>query len=172
VLADQRCHLHTEPYEAQTFIPSQLFTGTLALGTRQTEGEIYVVRGLSKSLLGRTAISDLELIKRAVAVDHNLTPKEQFPSLFQGLGKLQGEYTIKLREDAEPFALTTPSRVAISLLKSVQQELKRMEEIGVIVKVEQPTERCAGMVVVPKANSRVRICVDLTRSDPGSVGRG
>ena len=28
-----------------------------------------------------------------------------------------------------------------------------MEEIGVIAKVEQPTEWCAGMVVVPKANS-------------------
>ena len=38
-----------------------------------------------------------------------------------------------------------------------------MEEIGVIMKVEQPTEWCVCMVVVPKANSRVRICVDLTR---------
>ena len=38
-----------------------------------------------------------------------------------------------------------------------------MEEMGVIAKVEQPTEWCAGMVVVPKADSKVRICVDLTR---------
>ena len=32
-----------------------------------------------------------------------------------------------------------------------------------IAKVNQPTEWCSGMVVVPKANSKVRICVDLTR---------
>ena len=38
-----------------------------------------------------------------------------------------------------------------------------MEELGVIARVNQPTEWCAGMVVVPKANSKVRICVDLTR---------
>ncbi|ETX01927.1 MAG: hypothetical protein ETSY2_36450 [Candidatus Entotheonella gemina] len=38
-----------------------------------------------------------------------------------------------------------------------------MEELGVIARVNQPTEWCAGMVVVPKANSQVRICVDLTR---------
>lgn len=38
-----------------------------------------------------------------------------------------------------------------------------MEESGVIAKVNQPTEWCCGMVVVPKANSRVRICVGLTR---------
>ena len=37
-------------------------------------------------------------------------------------------------------------------------ELDRMERIGVISRVDKPTDWCAGMVVVPKA---VRICVDL-----------
>ena len=45
------------------------FTGTFTLGARQTKGEIYVARGLSRSLLGRPAISDLELIKRIATVD-------------------------------------------------------------------------------------------------------
>ena len=35
--------------------------------------------------------------------------------------------------------------------------------MGVISKVEEPTEWCAGMVVVPKSNGKVRICVDLTK---------
>ena len=90
-------------------------------------------------------------------------PSTQFLSLFQGLGRLEGEYTIELQDDTKPFALTTPHRVAIPLLKSVEKELKRMEELGVIKKVNQPTEWCSGMVVVPKANSQVRICVDLIR---------
>ena len=38
-----------------------------------------------------------------------------------------------------------------------------MESIGVISKVQQPTEWCVGMVVVPKANGKVRTCVDLTK---------
>ena len=38
-----------------------------------------------------------------------------------------------------------------------------MGNLGVIAKVEQPTEWCAGMVVVPKLNGKVRFCVDLTR---------
>ena len=36
-----------------------------------------------------------------------------------------------------------------------------MEALGVISKVEVPTPWCTGMVVVPKKNGTVRICVDL-----------
>jgi len=46
------------------------------------------------------------------------------------------------------FSLCTPRRVGISLLPRVKEELARMEVLGVIEKVEQPTEWCAGLVVV------------------------
>ena len=36
-----------------------------------------------------------------------------------------------------------------------------MESLGVISRVDQPTPWCAGMVVVPKKNGDIRICVDL-----------
>ena len=136
------------------------FSGTLTLHDRKTTEEIYVVSGLTKSLLGRPAIDRLKLIRRLANVNTTQTPREQFPSLFQGLGKMEQPYTIQLNDGAKPFALSTPRRVAIPLLKSVQQEL---ESMGVISRVHQPTEWCAGMVVVPKASGTVRICVDLTK---------
>ena len=40
-------------------------------------------------------------------------------------------------------------------------ELDQMEEMGVISRVENLTDWCAGMVVVPKKTGAVRICVDL-----------
>ena len=36
-----------------------------------------------------------------------------------------------------------------------------MQDLGVIVPIEEPTDWCTGMVVVP--NGTVRICVDLTK---------
>ena len=87
----------------------------------------------------------------------------KFPRLLKGLGKLEGEYTIKLMDNAKPYALTTPRRIAIPLLPRVKAELERMERMGVIRRVQDPTDWCAGMVVVLKSGDRVRICVDLTR---------
>lgn len=76
---------------------------------------------------------------------------------------MEGEYTIKLREEATPFSIMVPRRIPHPLRTKVQEELRRMERLGVIRKIEKPTPWCAGMVVTPKANGAVRICVDLTR---------
>ena len=48
-------------------------------------------------------------------------------------------------------------------MRAVKDELDRMQRLGVIELVETPREWSAGMVVVPKTNGRVRICVDLTK---------
>ena len=45
----------------------------------------------------------------------------------------------------------------------VCSELKRMEDLEIICKVDQRTNWCAGMVVVPKTNGSVRICGDFIR---------
>ena len=87
----------------------------------------------------------------------------EFPDLFNGLGKMEGPYTITLKENAQPFAVNVPRRVALPLMEKAKRELKRMEALGVISKVEQPTDWCAPMVVVPKSQDDVRICVDLTK---------
>ena len=119
------------------------FSGTLSLQDREAREEIYVVSGLTKPLLGRPAIDQLRLVQRHTNVNITKNPKEQFPSLFQGLGKLEQPYTIQLKDNAKPFVLSTPRRVAISLLKPVQQELECMESMEVISRVNQPTEWCA-----------------------------
>ena len=70
---------------------------------------------------------------------------EPVPNIFKGLGKLKDNYVIKLRENATPYALTTPRRVPLPLLPKVKEELQRMEPLGVIMKIEEPTDWCAGM---------------------------
>lgn len=140
------------------------FMGKLKHKRNKFEQEMYVVKRLHKPLLGQPAIQALGLVKRIEEVQvEKQSQIEQHPNLFTGLGKLQGEYTIKLQDGAKPYALTTPRRVPIPLKKRVKAELDRMVSQGVIQKIQEPTDWCAGMVVAPKSNGKVRICVDLTR---------
>ena len=88
-------------------------------------------------------------------------PQKSFPTLFRSLGKLQRSYHIQLKEGAKPLSLTAPCHVP--LLSKVKAEVDRMKQLGVIVPVKEPTDWCSGMVVVPKPQDRVRICMNLTQ---------
>ena len=82
-----------------------------------------MVKDLHKPLLGRPAIEALGLVARVGELQQEQNPEQLFPGLFTGLGKLQGEYTIKLRDGAKSFSLTTSRRVAIPLIPAVKTEL-------------------------------------------------
>ena len=138
------------------------FKGNLAHKEHSHVDTVYVVRGLRNNLLGLRSIERLQLVKRMEAMStppFDLTSR--FPNVFAGLGTLGEEYTIRLKDDARPHALYTPRSVALPLRDKVHEELDRMEKMGVISKVNDPTPWCAGMVVVPKKSGAVRICVDL-----------
>ena len=138
------------------------FPGKLSHGSKTVEQQVYVVRGLRTNLLGLSAITALNLAVRVdTTSDIGSSIREDYPSLFQGLGNLGEEYEIKLKPDAKPHNLCTPRFVPLPLREKVRQELDRMESLGVISRVDEPTMWCAGMVVVPKKNESIRICVDL-----------
>ncbi|CAB4025773.1 Transposon Ty3-G Gag-Pol poly, partial [Paramuricea clavata] len=134
---------------------------------KTTTEEIFVVKGLERSLLGRQAAHSLNLLNCVDALNSNEmkeSVKEKYPNLFTGLGQIKDqEYDIKVTHEATPFAITVPRQVPIPLRKETERELQRMERNGVISRVEDPTEWCAPMVVTPKSNGKVRVCVDLTK---------
>ena len=90
---------------------------------------------------------------------------EKYPQLFDGLGKLNTEYMydIKINPDATPYSVHSPRRISLPLHKNVKAELERLQSLGVIIPVTEPTPWCTPIVVVPKSSGDVRICVDLTK---------
>ena len=115
------------------------------------------------NLLGLPAIKGLHLL----LVHHNLecyptnAIKQVFPSLFTGLGTLQDDYEIQVKQDAQPFSLGAARNIPLPLCDKVKQELDVMEAQGFISKVQKPNPWCTGMVVVkqmetPKSVSELR----------------
>ena len=71
---------------------------------------------------------------------------------------------IHIREDAKPFALTAARKVPFGWRDKVKKQLDDLEAKSIITPVQEPTEWCHPIVVVPKKNSdEVRVCVDLTK---------
>ena len=123
---------------------------------------VFVVQDLRSNLLGLAAIASLQLLQQVDATHTGVVDFwKQFPKVLQGLGTLGEEYQIQLKEGAVPYAIYTPRHVVIPLRSKVQEELKWMEIAGVISRVDEPTQWCAGMVTVPKRSGDVQICMDL-----------
>ena len=139
------------------------FTATISYKDVSTEKVLYVVDRQEHALLYKGACERLKLL--TFHVDSVSEYRAKCSELFDGLGELQDyPYTIKLKDDASPVAITVPRRVPYPILPKVKTELDRLVAQGVISKVERPTDWCSGLVVVPKANKTdVRLCVDLTQ---------
>ena len=136
---------------------------TLAVGKTSSEQELYVVGDLKEPLSGRPATEALKLIERVNYVDKENKYKQEFPDLFTGLGRMKDVYTIRLQENVQPFAISTPRRLPLPMKEKVQEELKKLEELDIIRPVETPTDWCAPVVAVPKPNGKVRLCIDFTK---------
>lgn len=78
---------------------------------------------------------------------------------------LQRPYTIKLSPGAVPFSLKTPWRIPFPIMAKFKNELQSMERMGVISRVEEPTEWCASIIMVPKKSGDPHICIDCVRRE-------
>lgn len=80
------------------------------------------------------------------------------------IGLLKGDpVKITLKDDAKPYSVAAPHHIPIPLLPQVEEELKRMEENGIIEHVTEPTEWVAPMVPVVKPTGKVKICMGLSK---------
>ena len=98
------------------------FTAALQLRDKSSTQNVYVLRDVHQPLFGCDAIDSLDIIKHLNAVDAN-SPRHEYSDLFKGLGRMSGEYTLRLRQDAKPFALFPPHRVPVNLLSHLKNEL-------------------------------------------------
>ena len=139
------------------------FTVTLTYNLNSVKETVYAVESLARPLLGRSAAVKLNLISRLCELtsdDYKAKVMHDYPKLFTGLGMMKEEYTIKLKDETKPFALTVPRKVPMPLYEETKNEITRMIQSGVISPVDHPTDWCAPMVVTPKPNGKVRVCVD------------
>ncbi len=129
---------------------------------------LIVAQGRKVALFGRSWLSDLKLnwsslfSVRCDDTDDDVLKREcfgRYKSIFEGQGLIKDfKADVRVKSDSPPkFFKARP--VPYSLRDKVEEELNRLEREGIVKKIEN-SEWAAPIVVVPKADSSIRICGD------------
>ncbi|XP_064469988.1 uncharacterized protein K02A2.6-like [Ornithodoros turicata] len=171
----QNCfpHLTLEPtslrlrtYTGEALTPQGYITVNVNYGGRQRTLPLHILRQPGVPLLGRNWVRELRLDWAGVntmSLDVNTITgqlTEKYKPLFtEELGKIKGEQAcLKLKEGSTPRFLKARS-LPFSLRNAVENEINKLEKMGVI----SPTSCSAyGTPVVPvvKKDGSVRLCGD------------
>ena len=73
-----------------------------------------------------------------------------FRDVFEGLGCVEGEYTIKLKANSQP-TIQPQSNVPLRLMDKLKATLDDLEKKDIITKVEEPANWVSNLVIVEKA---------------------
>ena len=84
---------------------------------------------------------------------------KEFSDQFTGIGRFPGKYTIQLHSDVQPIT-HAPRKYPISLHPKVKEHLNKIECMGVITHVDQPTDWVSSVTYVQKANGELCLCLD------------
>ena len=137
------------------------FDATIKANRKQVSSTVHVLRGTHGSLLSFATASELGLVDVKINTITCSNLIEQYPSLFQGIGNLKNcEVKLHIEKTVPPVAQSA-RRIPFHLRKKVAAELKKLEQQGIIEKVEGPTPWVSPLVVIPKKNGDVRLCVDM-----------
>ena len=135
------------------------------LGKRVSrECVFYVYNGTATTLLGSQDATALGVLRVG-----DVECMKDFPKCFEGLGKLKGPpISIHVDQNVNPVS-QSPRRIPYGYQEKVKTKLGELLSLGVIETVEGPTSWVSPLVVVPKDNGDVRLCVDMRQANTAVV---
>ena len=138
------------------------------------EAEFVVIESSKATpILGAETSQTLDLVRIqyqdiAAMTTHVTSPRlgdraqvlKMYGDVFSGeLGTFSGQAHLHVLESATPTK-TPLRRIPVAMKQPLQDELKRLEELGIIVQEHQPTDWLSAIVTVQKANGKLRVCID------------
>ena len=147
---------HVKAVQTKLMTPSGplLSSGQFTARSGGTHFRVIVASTAAENLLDRTTTVWMGFIKGVAEIT--------FAHLFADIGLVACEpMKIVIRDDAQPYSVVTLQYIPIPMEAAVWIELGRMEHLGIIQKISEPTQWCSPMLLVIKKYGKVRICVDL-----------
>ena len=85
---------------------------------------------------------------------------DNYTSVFDGgFGGLPGTVTLSINKEIRPRILPT-RRIPVTMQSLLKKELNRLLDLGVIAKVDGPSDWVSQIAIVIKKSGDLRICID------------
>ena len=151
------------------------FKCTMGVCDRSTTAEVLVIKGRGVSLLGKTTATELGVLKVginiAVVITKAVKLKQQYPDVFEGVGKLKNkQISLDLDPTVKPVAQPY-KRLPFNLREKVQDKTTELLDLGIIEPVEGPAPWVNPVVIVPKNNEEIRLCIDMRQANQAIMRR-
>ena len=152
-------------FEAQTPVPD-----------RKTVDEFAVIRDNAEQLLGYKTAENLGILKIAVNVNSCVESSsydsmlQKYPNLFAGIGLLRGK-EVKLHIDPSVHPVCQRyRRISFGLSEKVEHQLKELNDLDIIEKVNEASEWVSPVVIEPKGDNDIRLCLDMRQANAAIIG--
>lgn len=136
------------------------FNAQLIFNKVKTVQKIYVLQVNCTNLLGLKACVNLKLIARNNTKNNssinNIVIEE---SVFNGIGCLPMVCKIQVDKSVPPV-VNSSRKIPMKLRPRLKDELDNMVKLGIIKREDGPTDWVSNIVVVEKADKKLRICLD------------
>ena len=128
----------------------------------------YITDVAGPAILGLPACRDLTVVT-INEVHHTSHPirsvrdlQEVYPDRFDTIGDFRGEAVLYLKDDAVP-SIDAPRKCSVHIRAKLKTEIDKMEDQGVIRKVQHHTDWCSSLTTSMKKDGSLRLCLDPKR---------
>ena len=162
------------PYSSSEPLPIKgMFECEITIGDRSEQAEFIVIKGNGEPLLGRKTAMKLGVLKIgenvSVVTDIKDTLRQQYPKVFKGVGKLKTKQ-LSLYIDPKVKPVAQPlRRIPYNLREAVENKIKELTELDIIECVKGPTPWVNPLVISPKPDNDIRLCLDMRRANEAII---
>ena len=151
------------------------FKCTVSVCDRSTKAEVLVIKGRGMSLLGKITATELGVLKVGINIAMVTSKadslKQQYPEVFEGVGKLKNKQ-ISLDIDPTVKPIAQPyRRIPFNLKGKIRDKTTELLDMGIIEPVEGRAPWVNPVVIVPKNNGEIRLCVDMRQANQATMRR-
>ena len=145
------------------------FLCEVLIGKGRAQAEFLVIKGEGVPLLCKDTAMKLGVLRIGVDIatvtETKQTLQQQFPEVFSGIGKLKSkQVTLHVDPKVKPVAQPL-RRTPFNLQEKVEKKIQELLDCDIIEEVDGPTPWVNPVVIIPKADGDIRLCIDMRRAN-------